>query len=125
MLTFSNIYQPVLLKVILHSVPAHKDCFKFCPLVILVLSNTAFLVELFLRQCWHIVSVGEASCAHPNWAQRTYCFSELGGNKQARNLRRCALKAGKTSTRKTENLAHLTYLHAESGMRNKSKLGHL
>ena len=45
--------------------------------------------------------------------------------KQARNLRRCALKAGKTSTRKTENLAHLTYLHAESGMRNKSKLGHL
>ena len=30
-----------------------------------------------------------------------------------------------TSTRKTENLAHLTYLHAESGMRNKSKLGHL
>ena len=45
--------------------------------------------------------------------------------KQARNLRRCALKAGKTSTQKTENLAHLTYLHAESGMRNKSKLGHL
>ena len=45
--------------------------------------------------------------------------------KQARNLRRCALKAGKTSTPKTENLAHLTYLHAESGMRNKSKLGHL
>ena len=44
---------------------------------------------------------------------------------QARNLRRCALKAGKTSARKTENLAHLTYLHAESGMRNKSKLGHL
>ena len=26
--------------------------------------------------------------------------------KQARNLRRCALKAGKTSTRKTENLAN-------------------
>ena len=46
-------------------------------------------------------------------------------NKQARNLRRCALKAGKTSTRKTKNLAHLTYLHAESGMRSKSKLGHL
>ena len=37
--------------------------------------------------------------------------------KQARNLRRCALKAGKTSTRKTENLAHLTYPHTESGMR--------
>ena len=36
---------------------------------------------------------------------------------QARNLRRCALKAGKTSTRKTENLAHLTYPHTESGMR--------
>ena len=38
-------------------------------------------------------------------------------NQQARNLRRCALKAGKTSTRKTENLAHLTYPHTESGMR--------
>ena len=36
---------------------------------------------------------------------------------QARNLRRCALKAGKTLTRKTENLAHLTYPHTESGMR--------
>ena len=39
--------------------------------------------------------------------------------RQARNLRRCALKAGKTSTRKTENLAHLTYPHTESGMRKK------
>ena len=29
--------------------------------------------------------------------------------KQARNLRRCALKAGKTSIHKTENLAHLTF----------------
>ena len=46
-------------------------------------------------------------------------------HKQARNLRRCALKAGKTSTRKTENLAHLTYLHTEGGIRYKSKLGQL
>ena len=45
--------------------------------------------------------------------------------KQARNLRRCALKAGKTSTRKTENLAHLTYLHTEGGIRYNSKLGQL
>ena len=45
--------------------------------------------------------------------------------KQAWNLRRCALKAGKTSTRKTENLAFLTYLQAESRMRKKSELGHL
>ena len=44
---------------------------------------------------------------------------------QARNLRRCALKAGKTSTRKTENLAHLTYLHTEGGIRYNSKLGQL
>ena len=36
------------------------------------------------------------------------CVSFYLRKKQARNLRRCALKAGKTSTRKTENLAHLT-----------------
>ena len=54
------------------------------------------------------------------------CLSNLKSKiQQARNLRRCALKAGKTSTRKTENLAHLADLHAESGMRKKSKLGHL
>ena len=52
-------------------------------------------------------------------------LGEIGRVEQARNLRRCALEAGKTSTPKTENLKHLTYLHAESGMRNKSKLGHL
>ena len=38
-------------------------------------------MELFLRQCWHIVSVGETSCAHPNWPERTYCSApEFGGN---------------------------------------------
>ena len=42
---------------------------------------------------------------------------DIPASKQARNLRRCALKAGKTLTRKTENLAHLTYPHTESGMR--------
>ena len=34
-------------------------------------------------------------------------------------------ESGKTSTRNTENLAHLTYLHAEYGMWNKSKSSHL
>ena len=51
--------------------------------------------------------------------------NSLSQGKQARNLRRCALKAGKTSTRKTENLAHLTYLHTEGGIRYNSKLGQL
>ena len=46
-------------------------------------------------------------------------------DQQARNLQRCALKAGKTSTPKTENLAHLTYLHTEGGIRYDSKLGQL
>ena len=31
--------------------------------------------------------------------------------------RKMRFESGKTSTRKTENLAHLTYPHAESGMR--------
>ena len=39
--------------------------------------------------------------------------------------RKMRFESGKTSTRKTENLAHLTYPHTECGMRKKSRLGHL
>ena len=39
--------------------------------------------------------------------------------------RKMRFEGGKTSTRKTENLVHLTYPHAECGMRKKSRLGHL
>ena len=52
-----------------------------------------------------------------NLVQKCCAVREGCKIKQARNLRRCALKAGKTLTRKTENLAHLTYPHTESGMR--------
>ena len=55
-------------------------------------------------------------------------FSEMPNScypnryQQARKMR---FESGKTSTRKTENLAHLTYPHAECGMRKKLRLGHL
>ena len=39
--------------------------------------------------------------------------------------RKMRFESSKTSTRKTENLAHLTYPHTECGMRKKSRLGHL
>ena len=39
--------------------------------------------------------------------------------------RKMRFEGGKTSSRKTENLVHLTYPHAECGIRKKSRLGHL
>ena len=39
--------------------------------------------------------------------------------------RKMRFEGGKPSTRKTENLVHLTYPHAECGIRKKSRLGHL
>ena len=39
--------------------------------------------------------------------------------------RKMRFEGSKTSSRKTENLVHLTYPHAECGIRKKSKLGHL
>ena len=39
--------------------------------------------------------------------------------------RKMRFESCKTSTRKTENLAHLTYPYTECGMRKKSRLGHL
>ena len=44
---------------------------------------------------------------------QTFLFKDTTSSKP----RKMRFESGKTSTRKTENLAHLTYPHAESGMR--------
>ena len=78
--------------------------------------------KIFLYFVWDIINI----CVQA----RLFCWQGIA--RQQKPNKKTSSKPSKmrfesciTSTRKTENLAHLTYLHAESGVRNKSQLGHL